>query len=163
MSAPSTCNAEGGVGKGRFRVMPPTLFVGLLALTAGIALAAPTRAIDPAPLNYLGAALVGAGIFLNLWSDQQLKRAQTTVKPFAQPTVLITNGAFRLTRNPMYLGMALILAGTAWLLGSPPALLCAAAFMLAVQRWFVRTEEANAAAVFGAAYEDYRRSVRRWL
>jgi protein-S-isoprenylcysteine O-methyltransferase Ste14 len=153
MSLSSSCGAEHSSGKRRLRIMPPTLFSGLLVVTIGLALALPVRRLDRA----------GAGIVLNLWSDRQLKQAQTTVKPDARPTALITSGAFRLTRNPMYLGMALILAGTAWLVGSPLALVCTAVFLIAVQRWFIRQEEANAAAAFGAPYADYRRAVRRWL
>lgn len=163
MSLSSSCGAENTTGKRLFRVMPPTLFAGLLVLTAGLALALPIHRVDRAPFNFLGIVPIAAGIVLNLWSDHQLKQAQTTVKPDEQPTVLVTAGAFRLTRNPMYLGMSLILAGAAWLLGSPAALVCALIFMVAVTRWFIRREEANAAAAFGEAYSDYRRAVRRWL
>ena len=144
--------------------MPPRLFLGLLALSVGLALGLPTPGIDPAPWRYLlGAALVVCGIVLNLWSDQQLKRAQTTIKPYDEPTTLVTGGAFRLTRNPMYLGMALILAGAAVGLGGLVALVCPLLFAVLVDRWFIRTEEGNAEAVFGEQYVAYRRQVRRWL
>jgi protein-S-isoprenylcysteine O-methyltransferase Ste14 len=163
MSLPSSCGAANGTGKQRLRVMPPTLFVGLLLVTIVIAPVLPLRGLDPVPVGLAGSVLIGAGIVLNLWSDRQLKQAQTTVKPDGRPTALVTTGAFRLTRNPMYLGMALILAGAAWLLGSPPALSCAVVFMVAVERWFIRREEANATAAFGSAYTEYTRTVRRWL
>ena len=100
---------------------------------------------------------------LNLWSDHQLKVAKTTVKPDERPSVLVTGGAFRLTRNPMYLGMALILAGAAITMGSLVGLVCAGLFVIAVERWFVHNEEKNAAEAFGQTYADYRRKVRRWL
>jgi protein-S-isoprenylcysteine O-methyltransferase Ste14 len=136
----------------------------LLLVTVAVALALPTRGIDPTPLRYLlGGGLVGLGIALNLWSDQQLKRARTTVKPHGEPTTLVAGGAFRLTRNPMYLGMALILAGAAVALGSLIALACPLLFAVLVERWFIRTEEANAEAAFGDAYLAYRGRVRRWL
>jgi protein-S-isoprenylcysteine O-methyltransferase Ste14 len=163
MSLSPSCGTTERAGKRRPRIMPPTLFLGLLVLTAALALALPTRGLDPAPFNYAGVVLIGAGVALNLRSDRQLKRAHTTVRPDGRPSALVTDGAFRLTRNPMYLGMALILAGAAVVLGSAPALICTAAFMIAVERWFIRNEEANAAAAFGVAYEDYRRAVRRWL
>ena len=82
---------------------------------------------------------------------------------FGTAAALVIDGAFRLSRNPMYLGMAAILAGTAWLLGSPLALIGTAIFVVVVDRRFIRREEANMAVAFGAAYDDYTRSVRRWL
>ena len=162
MSTPSGCSGSTGARRG-LRIMPPTLLGGLLVVCVGLALALPTRSIDPWPFNLLGIAAILAGIVLNLWSDQQLKSAKTTVKPDGWPSVLVTGGAFRLTRNPMYLGMALILAGTAITLGSLVALVCAALFVIAVERWFVRNEEKNASEAFGAAYAEYRGKVRRWL
>ena len=164
MSAPSSCGADAPAKASRLRVMPPRLFAGLLAATVVVALVLPSHGIDPSPLRYLiGGLLVGVGIALNLTSDQQLKRAQTTVKPYGEPATLVTGGAFRLTRNPMYLGMALILAGAAVAFGGLLALVCPLVFVIAVQRWFVRTEEANAQAAFGERYLAYRTRVRRWL
>jgi len=162
MSTPSGCSASTNARRG-LRIMPPTLLLGLLVVSVGLALALPTRSLDPWPFNFCGIAAIVAGIVLNLWSDHQLKIAKTTVKPDERPSVLVTGGAFRLTRNPMYLGMALILAGAAITMGSLVALVCAALFVLAVERWFIRAEERNAGEVFGQTYADYRRKVRRWL
>jgi protein-S-isoprenylcysteine O-methyltransferase Ste14 len=142
--------------------MPPMLFAGLLVLTVGIA-ALPTGMPASTPVPFAGIALIAGGALLNVWSDRQFKRAQTTVKPGERPTALVIDGAFRLSRNPMYLGMAAILAGTAWLLGSPLALICTAIFVVVVDRRFTRREEASMALAFGAAYDDYTRRVRRWL
>ena len=162
MITPSTCNGTASSGR-RFKVMPPTLLLGLLVACVGLALWLPTRGLDPWPFDLLGIAAILAGIVLNLWSDHQLKAAQTTVKPHERPSVLVTHGAFRLTRNPMYLGMALILAGTAITLGSLVALVCAALFVVVVDRRFIPFEERNAGAAFAEAYADYRSSVRRWV
>ena len=159
----TSCGANAPT-KTKSRPMPPTLFLGLLAASVVLALGLPTRSIDPVPWRYLvGAALIACGIVLNLWSDQQLKHAQTTVKPDGEPTTLVTGGAYRVTRNPMYLGMALILAGAAVALGGLVALACPLLFAVLVGRWFIRTEEKNAEAAFGEEYVAYRRRVRRWL
>ena len=162
MTTPVSCSDTASARRG-FRVMPPTLMFGLLVVCVGLALALPTRSLDPWPFNLLGVVAIAAGVVLNLWSDRQFKVARTTVKPHERPTVLVTDGAFRFTRNPMYLGMALILAGTAITLGSLIALCCAALFVIVVDRWFIHGEERNATEAFGAAYADYRRQVRRWL
>jgi len=162
MNGRVSCDGAAGAGRG-VRVMPPTLLFGLLVVCIGLALSLPTRSLDPWPFDLLGLAAILAGIVLNLWSDHQLKAAKTTVKPHERPSVLVTDGAFRLTRNPMYLGMALILAGAAITLGSLIALICAALFVLTVDRWFIPFEERNAAAAFAEAYAAYRRRVRRWM
>jgi protein-S-isoprenylcysteine O-methyltransferase Ste14 len=63
----------------------------------------------------------------------------------------------------MYLGMAAILAGAALALGSLLGLGCAALFAVLADRLHIAGEEANLAATFGAAYDEYRRAVRRWV
>jgi protein-S-isoprenylcysteine O-methyltransferase Ste14 len=143
--------------------MPPTLFAGLLAVTVVSGLALPGAGLDHVVLRIAGIALIVAGAALNLWSDTQLKRASTTVKPDGLPTALVSTGAFRLTRNPMYLGMAAILAGAALALGSLPALACAAVFAVLADRLYIAREEANLTTTFGAAYDEYRSAVRRWV
>jgi len=162
MNARVSCGGASGAGRA-LGVMPPTLLLGLLVVCIGLALALPTRSLDPWPFDLVGLAAILAGIVLNLWSDHQLKAAKTTVKPHERPSVLVSDGAFRLTRNPMYLGMTLILAGTAITLCSLIALICAVLFVLAVDRWFIPLEERNAAAAFGEAYVEYRQRVRRWV
>ncbi|MBN2205035.1 MAG: hypothetical protein JW767_08440 [Thermoleophilia bacterium] len=143
--------------------MPPTLFAGLLAVTVVSGLALPGAGLDHLALRIAGIALIAAGAALNLWSDGQLKRASTTVKPDVLPTALVSTGAFRLTRNPMYLGMAAILAGVALALGSLLGLGGAAVFAVLTDRLYIAREQANLAAAFGAAYDEYRRAVRRWV
>ncbi len=145
------------------RVMPPTLFAGLLAVTVVSGLALPGAGFDHVVLRIAGIALIVAGAVLNLWSDRQLKQASTTVKPDALPTALVSTGAFRRTRNPMYLGMAAILAGAGLALGSLLGLGCAAVFAILTDRLYIAREEANLTTAFGAAYDEYRHAVRRWI
>jgi len=147
----------------RRRVLPPTLFAGFLAGTVVVSLALPRAGLDRGLSVIAGAALVVAGAGLDLWSDRQLKRAATTVKPEETPTALVSSGAFRLTRNPMYVGMTVILAGVALTLGSALGLACAALFALLADRLYIVREEAALSAAFGPAYAEYRRAVRRWI
>ena len=162
MSTPAGCSGTTSARRG-LRVMPPTLLLGLLVRLRRSGAGAAHEKPRPLALQLLRLAAIVAGIVLNLWSDHQLKVAKTTVKPDERPRVLVTDGAFRLTRNPMYLGMALILAGAAITMGSLVALVCAALFVVAVDHWFIRNEERNGSEAFGAAYAEYRRKVRRWV
>jgi protein-S-isoprenylcysteine O-methyltransferase Ste14 len=157
---PAATESQAGT---RAKILPPKLFAGLLAVTVVSGLALPGAWLDHVALRIAGITLIAAGAALNLWSDRQLKRASTTVKPGALPTALVSTGVFRLTRNPMYLGMTAILAGAALVLGSLPGLACAAAFAVLVDRLYIVREEADLSTAFGVAYSAYRRGVRRWL
>lgn len=98
-----------------------------------------------------------------LWAWSSFLRARTTVVPTGQPSALVCDGPYRHTRNPMYLGVALLLTGIAFYIGSPVYLLAPCGFFLAVQRLFVPFEERRLEETFG---DDYRRLLRetpRWL
>ncbi|MCX7888325.1 MAG: isoprenylcysteine carboxylmethyltransferase family protein [Rhodobacteraceae bacterium] len=120
----------------------------------------------PMPLPFapaLGTILLGAGIALFLAALREFARARTTVVPRREPSALVTTGVFRLTRNPIYLGDALILAGLALLWQAPLALLLVPAFMAFIDRRFIRAEEARLRAAFGPAFDAWAGRTRRWL
>jgi protein-S-isoprenylcysteine O-methyltransferase Ste14 len=97
-------------------------------------------------------------------AERQFVRAGTPVRPFTQqPAALVTGGMFRLSRNPMYLGLVLALAGAALSLVSPLALLAAPVYGWWVQRRFIEREERLLEERFGNAYRAYCLRVRRWV
>ena len=110
-----------------------------------------------------GGILVAAGVALNIWADALFKRAGTSVKPLEATTALIVQGPFAFSRHPMYLGMLLILGGSAVTLGSVSPWLAIPVFMWKITRGFVVAEETKLEATFGAQYVEYKRKVRRWL
>jgi protein-S-isoprenylcysteine O-methyltransferase Ste14 len=91
------------------------------------------------------------------------KVADTGLEPFSEATVLVTGGFFRVTRNPMYMGMFLMLAGVAILMGSVGAVLPVPVFVLIIRNNFVLAEERFMESVFGQPYLDYKSKVRRWI
>lgn len=109
-------------------------------------------------LAILGGAFCIAGV-------RAFQRAQTTVNPTtpAASTSLVVSGVYRMTRNPMYLGFALLLLGFATGLGKLSALLLVPLFMAYLQRFQIRPEEEALQAQFGASFDTYRQQVRRWL
>lgn len=78
-------------------------------------------------------------------------------------SALVITGVFRVTRNPMYLGLLLFLIGWAILLAHPVAALVVPAFVAYIDRFQIRPEEAALTDRFGARYKEYARTVRRWL
>lgn len=80
-----------------------------------------------------------------------------------QPESLITDGPYRFTRNPLYLGMVLITLGIAVLLGSLGALLLVAVEVVVMNFWGIPYEEHVLSTAFAEEYAEYRRRVRRWI
>ncbi|WP_052141055.1 methyltransferase family protein [Pseudoalteromonas piratica] len=106
----------------------------------------------------LGVAIALAGVI-------SFRKASTTVNPLKPETAssLVTSGIFQYTRNPMYLGMAVAILGFAILLGSWVSLLGVVAFMLFIDRFQIKPEEAALTECFGGQFTQYKTNVRRWL
>ena len=115
------------------------------------------------PLAYAGIVPVFLGIAISAVSAGLFKRAGTGILPFDEATTLVTTGFYRYSRNPMYLGMFLMLAGSAFVLGSVGAAMPVAVFVLIIRNNFVLAEERFLEAGFGRQYLDYKSTVRRWL
>lgn len=111
----------------------------------------------------LGAILVLLGLASAISAAGLFRKADTGIVPFSEATALVTSGAFRFSRNPMYLGMVFVQLGTALIVGTGAGLLVAPVFMLIIQYRFILDEERMMRDVFGEEFEEYRRRVRRWL
>ena len=120
------------------------------------------RAIHP-PLTYFGAIPVLLGGLLVLIAAGLFRLRKTTINPFGEPSLVVQDGFYRFSRNPMYLGMLLVLVGIGVWLGNVLALLLAPAFVVIMARWYIVREEQLLDARFGEQYRAYRRRVRRWL
>jgi protein-S-isoprenylcysteine O-methyltransferase Ste14 len=149
----------------RFRVPPP-----IVALAGALAMAwldrhAPLARWLAAPWNRIGLAFIATGFAIDLTAVATFFRERTTIDPIRieRSSRLVVTGLYRITRNPMYLGLLLVLFGFGvWLGGLTPFVV-----VVAVERILVlgqiRREEAVLGEKFGDAYRDYARRVRRWL
>jgi protein-S-isoprenylcysteine O-methyltransferase Ste14 len=115
------------------------------------------------PLNLVGLMPLGFGLALSAMAERQFKSAGANVNTFEAPTRLVTEGLFKYSRNPMYLGLALILVGVWILLGSVSPLVGVVGFILVTDLWYISYEEKRLNATFGQAYEAYRAHTRRWF
>jgi protein-S-isoprenylcysteine O-methyltransferase Ste14 len=145
------------------KILPPVYFLLALLAMAGLHFLWPVARYLSLPVSLIGLLPLSIGIALNVAADRQFKRHQTTVKPFERSSALVTAFPFSLSRNPMYLGISLMLAGVALLLGTVSPLLPAVAFPVFIDIRFVRMEERMLAEAFGSEWERYRARVRRWL
>lgn len=135
------------------------------ALAWGLSRIAAGGALTTPPLPALGWLLVVGGIWLNAVPKRHFRHAGTTVNPLRpqSSTQLMESGLHRYSRNPMYLGHALILLGVAVLLQHALALAAAPAYMAYVTRFQIIAEERALRARFGKRYLRYCARVRRWL
>ena len=90
-------------------------------------------------------------------------RAKTGVVPFSESTTLITEGFYKYTRNPMYVGMNSFLLGLMLILKNPLNIFFLIIFFFVVRNMFVLKEEVQMEETFGEDYLTYKRKVRRWL
>jgi protein-S-isoprenylcysteine O-methyltransferase Ste14 len=145
--------------------IPPPLVALLVALAMwGLARVAP---LSGGPSLRVGVALAFAviGVAFSISGVVAFQRAKTTknpMKPEAASSLVVT-GAYKLTRNPMYLGLLLLLLAWAAFLWSAWALLGPVAFVAYISRFQIAPEEKALAALFGAEYCAYKAKVRRWL
>ncbi len=144
------------------KIHPPMLLAGALGLLLLY------KVFDlPSPLSkkarFAGLPLLLIGLFLGGSAVRAQLRAGTTPDPDRPVKAIVQSGPYRVTRNPMYLSMGLILGGVALLLNAIGGLLLVPVFLLAVDRGQVRPEEAYLERKFGNEYLQYKQRVRRWL
>lgn len=145
-------------------VAPPPLIFGVPLLASLLINRKPKLAFLPEGVNrLLGWPLVLGGVSLMLWFFVTMKRADTPIDPREPVSNLITHGPFRYTRNPAYLAMTMIFAGTASIKNSLPSILLLPIIFAVMNRGVIEREEAYLERLFGAEYLRYRESVRRWV
>jgi protein-S-isoprenylcysteine O-methyltransferase Ste14 len=145
------------------RLVPPGWL--LVALMAAVALHhwLPLAQLWRPPLTRLGMLPLGAGLILAVFGIGAFRRAGTPVIPFERSTTLVTTGVYRFTRNPMYLGLSLILTGTAVMAGSLGAFLPLPPLVWILQCGYIDAEERFLEELFGSDYAKYKSRVRRWM
>ena len=157
-----------GVVQGLRRFIPQPL-VAMVVLPA-IALLIERAFFDPSPnlslgaFKWTGAALVVAGVAVEAWCGVTFVRFGQTWDYFDTPARLVTDGPYRISRHPVYLGGVLINAGLALLFQSVGLFLYLGLYILILDRLVIpRIEEPVLLRNFGEAYVRYRGTVRRWL
>ncbi|MFI4868733.1 MAG: methyltransferase family protein [Steroidobacterales bacterium] len=118
-----------------------------------------------APWNRVGALPGALGMAIVVAALGRFRQASTTVNPMdpSKATRLVTDGVFRISRNPMYLGLLLLLIGWALWLGSASVWLIPPLFVITITALQIVPEERALAKLFGAQYLAYRATVARWI
>lgn len=141
-----------------------------MLLSAGVVMWFVARSDFAAPMTIpyamiIAIACAAVGVLIAALAIRTFNSADTTIDPLhpEEASSLVSSGIFSRTRNPMYLGLTLVLG--AWLiwLGSLTNVFVLAAFVIFVTEFQIKPEEAALRALFGSSYDDYCRDVRRWL
>jgi protein-S-isoprenylcysteine O-methyltransferase Ste14 len=146
--------------------VPPLLVVAIAALLMWALARATPRLTLPYPGRVVvAAALLVAGIAIIVMGVLAFRRASTTVDPRfpEKASNIVRSGIYRFTRNPMYLGMLVVLIAWMVLLANVGTVVVPALFALYITRWQIVPEERALAQKFGSEYEAYCKAVRRWL
>ena len=146
---------------------PPIILV--LSAAAALALERYAPGVIPLPLGVFGAGpvlgwiLMALGAGLDIWSILTFKAHQTNVLPHRAAGTLVTSGPYAFSRNPIYLGNTLMLAGAAFAFALPWFL--PVAFVAAILFYVlaIRPEETHMALKFGPAWDDYAARTPRWI
>jgi protein-S-isoprenylcysteine O-methyltransferase Ste14 len=142
---------------------PPLIYLGALAVGFGLNAAVGTGSLPSTVAAPIGGASIVAGVGLMGSFVQAFGRARTPIDPYTPSQAIVTDGPYRLTRNPAYLGMALVSAGIALVANAPWALAPLPVAIAIVDRGVIAREERYLERKFGAPYVEYKRRVRRWI
>ncbi|WP_420863041.1 methyltransferase family protein [Algirhabdus cladophorae] len=140
---------------------PPVWLAGFAAVAYGQGRLFPIE--SDAVSHVIGGALVALGLGLMALAFVEFRRHKTTVIPHQTASALITRGIFARTRNPIYLGDALVLAGLCLRWDAVISLILVPVFVLLITQRFILAEEMRLESGFGAEFRQYCQQTRRWV
>jgi protein-S-isoprenylcysteine O-methyltransferase Ste14 len=143
-------------------LIPPYYFLFSITLILILYLSLPSVTSISFPYNLFGIIGIVAGMYLIMQSYEHFKQNSTTVK-FNKSNKIVSEGLYRYSRNPMYLGNVVFLTGMSILTGMVITLLIPALFFIIIDRMFIPYEEEKMGIEIGEAYLNYKKKVRRWV
>jgi protein-S-isoprenylcysteine O-methyltransferase Ste14 len=145
------------------KIIPPLVYLAGIVIGFLGSIWMPTRVVPNLLAWTVGGILVFCGAVLTGSAVLKFKDAGTTVRPDRAASTLVIACPYRITRNPMYLGLAFVYAGIAIAGQSVWALILLAVVLIIIQHRAIEPEEAFLERRFGADYVGYKEKVRRWI
>lgn len=143
--------------------LPPVWLLVMMALAFATARLFPGMTVDLDWMRGLGAGIILLGLIIMAAAVWEFLRARTTLIPRRTPTAFLQCGIYRLSRNPIYLGDAVVLFGAILWWGALVALPLVPLFILLITKRFIKGEERGLRAEFGVEFDEWAGNVRRWL
>lgn len=145
------------------RIKPPHIAISLLILELLLDYLFPQFEFIRKPYNNIGIIVLIGGLSITFYSFYLFRKNKTPIIPGQKPTFMVIEGVYKLTRNPMYLGVTIALLGFAAYFGNYLSFLSPLIFFLIINYYFVPREEKLMESLFGRKYLDYKKKVRRWV
>lgn len=147
------------------KIPPPILMFLVAASMWGVSKLQPAISIEPRLHLALTAALGAVAVFFGAGGIITFRLAKTTINPVQidRASRVVSSGVYRITRNPMYVGLTVLLLAWSVFLAVPVTLLGPVLFAVFTHRFQILPEERVMSAKFGQDYDEYRHRVRRWL
>jgi protein-S-isoprenylcysteine O-methyltransferase Ste14 len=142
---------------------PPLIYAGALALGLVANKLYPMAFLPRAVSRVLGLPLIFGGLAIGLLGFREMRRAETNVDPYKPATAIVTEGPYRFTRYPLYLGMTLVHSGITVLFNALPAAMLLPLALAVMRGGVIEREERYLERKFGDEYLAYKARVRRWL
>ncbi len=167
--AECACNIVGNLGKTvvrgliRWLDLPPVWLFAILTLSFMLGQVMPGMGFEGWGTKAIGNGFVVIGVLLMGAAVVPFVLKKTSVIPRQKPKAFVKTGVYRISRNPIYLGDALVLTGCVLRWDVLPALLFVPLFVWIITTRFILGEEAGLRDVFGAEYENWAAQVRRWI
>ncbi len=145
------------------KIIPPLVYLAGIVIGMVASIWIPTKIIPSSLAWTLRGVLIICGAVLSGSAILKFKGVGTTVRPDRAASTLVVVGPYRITRNPMYLGLALVYVGIAIAVQSVWALILLPVVLAIIQRRAIEPEEAFLERRFGTSYIRYKENVRRWI
>lgn len=156
-------DAKNDIRGANVKFPPPLMFLSWVIAAYGLHYILPISFGGTFWLIYAGGFLIIAGVLLILIAGYSFRKARTHIEPWKPTSSIVTSGIYAYSRNPIYLGMSVIVVGIGVTLDSVVVALSFVPALIVVYYYVVRKEEAYLEAKFGEEYLDYKRRVRRWV
>jgi len=143
--------------------LPPVYFGLALLVMLALHIFVPAGQYLGGPWRLIGVPVLLLGLATGIAAALEFRQHETAIHPHAEALSLVTTGVYGWSRNPMYLGLVLILIGIALLLGTSTPTLVPPIFAFLVDQLFIQVEEERLAEQFGRDFDLYRQRVRRWI
>jgi protein-S-isoprenylcysteine O-methyltransferase Ste14 len=145
------------------RFPPPLIYLAFFAVGMYVQRIAPRPLVPAGEGRAVAVMLAAAWAVLHTWTVLCFHRVHTSVIPVRPTMALVVKGPFRLTRNPLYVGMVLLYAAASLWLNALWPLVLLLPLIVIIQTYAIAREERYLERKFGTAYVEYRRRVRRWI
>jgi protein-S-isoprenylcysteine O-methyltransferase Ste14 len=143
--------------------LPPVIYAIAILAAFVLQLLVPLEPPVSTPARWVAGVVVVLGIGVSIAGRRAFERAGTNVNPMLPAKLVVANGIYRRTRNPMYVGMAIACVALALATRNGWLLIALVPVQVLMHWGVILREERYLSRKFGAEYEAYRRSVRRYL